>query len=354
MGSLQQPAQATTQQLAYQQTQHSTKNSLGEHKNNKGGWAILVDTGAAISVAPRSFAPEIPLTALERPVELRTATGALIQIFGKNMHLLASNLCFAVSFLIADVTTPYLGVDTLLRENLSLRIEGNQRQLVHQSGEYTHLVSEGQLLYLWASPLQLGCDIYMIGSLLAKSILPANKPEQVALDLGAAQSIGEVLDKGGAYGNSFSQEDLDKEPNLGKNKTALGTAPLQQLGQQAAYKAKKKEPSAQGSSHQQLGMRREKQKGQQSAASKLRNNLRKPRSINKIELAMRAAEETTSLDSATRLDLGLRFLLTFSLINQWQIAKAQLGTAYQEASSSTINLEELGLRTCAADSNIFF
>ena len=38
----------------------------------------------------------------------------------------------------------------------------------------------------------------MIGSLLAESILPENKPEQVALDLGAAQSIGEVLDKGGA------------------------------------------------------------------------------------------------------------------------------------------------------------
>ena len=355
MGSLQQPTQATTQQLAYQQTQQSTKNNLGEHKNNKGSWAILVDTGAAISVAPRSFAPEIPLTALDRPAELRTATGALIRIFGKkNMHLLASKLCFEVSFLTADVTTPILGVDTLLRENLNLRIEGNQRQLVHQSGEYTQLLPEGQLLYLLAHPLQLGCDIYMIGSLLAKRILPANKPEQVALDLGAAQSIGEVLDKGGAYGNSFSQEDLDKEHNLGKNKTALGTAPLQQPGQQTAYKAKKKEPSAQGSSHQQLGMRREKQKGQQSAASKLRNNLRKPRSINKIELAMRAAEETTSLDSATRLDLGLRFLLTFSLINKWQIAAAKVGTAYQEGPSSTINLEELGLRTCAADSNIFF
>ena len=163
----------------------------------------------------------------------------------------------------------------------------------------------------------------MIGSLLTGSSLPENKPEQVALDLGAAQSIGEVLDKGGASCNSFSQENLDNEHNLGKNKTALGTPPLQHLGQQTAYKAKKKEPSAQGSSHQQLGMRREKQKGQHDAASKLRNNLWKPRSINKIELAMMAAEETTSLDTATRLDLDLRFLLTFSLINQWQISKSK-------------------------------
>ena len=90
MGSLQQPAQAT-QQLAYQQTQQNTRNSLGEHKNNKNSWAILVDTGAAISVAPRSFAPEIQLTALEEPVELRTATGALIQIFGRKAH---ASSCF--------------------------------------------------------------------------------------------------------------------------------------------------------------------------------------------------------------------------------------------------------------------
>ena len=120
MGSLQQVAQASTQ-LAYQNPQHSTKNSLGQHKTIGDSWAILVDTGAAISVAPRSFAPDIPLRALERPVELRTATGDMIPIFGKKiMHLLTSNLCFEVSFVIADVTTPILGVDTLLRENHSL------------------------------------------------------------------------------------------------------------------------------------------------------------------------------------------------------------------------------------------
>ena len=33
---------------------------------------------------------------------------------------------------------------------------------------------------------------------------------------------------------------------------------------------------------------------------------------------------------------------------------AKVGTAYQEEPSSNISLEELGLRTCEADSNIFF
>ena len=101
-------------------------------------------------------------------------------------------------------------------------------------------------------------------------------------------------------------------------------------------------------------MRRKKQKGQQPAASELRTNLRKTRCISKIELALKAAEEKTSLDTEIRLDLSFRFLLTFSLINQWQIATAKVSTAYQEDPASTINLEELGLRTCAADSNIFF
>ena len=119
MGSLQQVAQASTQ-LAYQNPQQNTENSFCQG----GSWAILVDTGAAISVAPRSFAPETPLRALEQPVALRTATGNRITTFGKKtMQLLTQNLCFEVSFVIADVTTPILGVDTLLREHLSLRFE---------------------------------------------------------------------------------------------------------------------------------------------------------------------------------------------------------------------------------------
>ena len=189
MGSLQQVAQASTQ-LAYPNPEQDTKNSLGQHKNIEDSWAtILVDTGAAISVAPRSFAPEIQLRPLERPVELRTATGALIPIFGKKtMQLLASPLCFEVSFVIAEVTTPILGVDTLLRENLSLRFEGCQRQLVHASGAFTQLIHEGKLLYLRAFPAQVGSTIYMIGSLLEDSILPENKLEQAALGVRATLS----------------------------------------------------------------------------------------------------------------------------------------------------------------------
>ena len=342
------------QQHAYPQPQQDTKNSLGQHKNigEDSRATILVDTGAAISVAPRSFAPGIPLQALERPVELRTATGVRIPIFGKKtMQLLASPLCLEVSFVIAEVTTPILGVDTLLRENLSLRFEGCQQQLVHASGVFTQLTHEGKLLYLRALPVQVGSPIFMIGSLLQDSILPENKLEPTALGVRATLSKEEVLDKGGASDHSFSQENLDKEHNIGKNKTALGPAPLQPLGAQTAYKAKKNKPSAKESSHQQLGLKRKKQSGH-PAASKLRN-WQQTRSIKEIELALMAAEERNSLDPDTRSDLSFRFLLTFSLVNQWQLTKAEVGTAYPARPESTISMEDLGLRAFAADSNIF-
>ena len=142
--------------------------------------------------------------------------------------------------------------------------------------------------------MQLGSTIHMIGSLLEESILPENKMEQAALGVRAELSKREVLDKGGAVGHSFSQEDLDNEHKQGKNNTALGTTALPQ----------ENKPSAKESSHQQLGMRRKKQRGQQPAASELRNNLQKTRCINKIELALKAAEEKTSLDTETRLDLS--------------------------------------------------
>ena len=208
--------------------------------------------------------------------------------------------------MIAEVTTPILGVGTLLRENLSLRFEGCQQQLVHASGVFTQLTHEGKLLYLRALPVQVGSPIFMIGSLLEDSILPENKLEQAALGVRATLSQEEVPDKGGASDHSFSQENLDKEHNIGKNKTALGPAPLQHLGAQTAYKAKKNKSSAKVSSHQQLGLKTKKQRGHQ-AASKLRN-WQQTRSIKEIELALMAAEERNSLDPDTRSDLSFRSL----------------------------------------------
>ena len=45
-------------------------------------WWILVDTGAELSMAPRSFAREAVLSPTETHIQLRTADGRAIQTFG--------------------------------------------------------------------------------------------------------------------------------------------------------------------------------------------------------------------------------------------------------------------------------
>ena len=45
-------------------------------------WGILVDTGAATSVAPQSFASDIELSPAPSTFKLTTATGKEVQIYG--------------------------------------------------------------------------------------------------------------------------------------------------------------------------------------------------------------------------------------------------------------------------------
>ena len=84
-------------------------------------WAILVDTGAATSIAPKSFAPHLELSPAPSTLQLSTATGEAIKIFGlRDVHLQCQDLSFKVSFVIADVVTPTLSLDTMLVHSLIL------------------------------------------------------------------------------------------------------------------------------------------------------------------------------------------------------------------------------------------
>ena len=120
-------------------------------------WALLVDTGAATSVAPQSFASHLELSSAPSTFQLATATGEAIKIFGlRHVHLQCQDLSFKVSFVIADVVTPILGLDTLMQHNLSLSFEHDQRFLVDKTGKRTQLEHTGRHLYLVACPLQHG------------------------------------------------------------------------------------------------------------------------------------------------------------------------------------------------------
>ena len=69
-------------------------------------WGILVDTGAATSVAPQSFASDIVLSPAPSTLQLTTATGKAVQTYGlRKVHLQSRGLSLEVSFVIADVLT---------------------------------------------------------------------------------------------------------------------------------------------------------------------------------------------------------------------------------------------------------
>ena len=186
-----------------QQHLTSKNNSLGNNNNSLGigaqerppkrPWRILVDTGAELSVAPRSFAADTQLSPLEEDLQLRTANGIAIQTFGmRTVQLLCQGFSFTMSFVIADVEQPLLGLSSLLRRNLSLHLDSNLgHHLGNTAGEKIQLEQRGQQIYLVASPTELGLTHCMIGNLLDNSLSPEakNLGHEVSLDK-------EVLEKG--------------------------------------------------------------------------------------------------------------------------------------------------------------
>ena len=117
-----------------------------------------MDTGAAISLAPMSFAQNTELSPFESTLQLRSVTGEVIQAFGRRtVQLVGSNLSFCVSFVIANVQHALLGMDALMANQLSLvRNIFNEYYLVNAAGATTQLQTRGHLLYIEACPREFG------------------------------------------------------------------------------------------------------------------------------------------------------------------------------------------------------
>ena len=331
----QQPAGSLEQQpLACR----SPKQNLGQ------AWSILIDTGAGLSVAPRSFADHIQLSSSEEAPELRTATGKAITTFGiRTVQLLSQGVSFEMSIVIANVEQPLLGVSSLIHAKLSLHIGNLGHHLVNTTGEKIQLEQKGQQIYLVACLIELGLTHCMIGNLLDSSFLPEDKSlvPKVASEEG-------VPDEGGA--TSFSLESFAQQQQ-DRNKTAQGTALPKQVARKPACKntackiGPKKKPSAQVAS-QQHSLRKPKQKGQQEAVGKLRF-------FEEVELALLTPEDPkSSLQEHASKDLSLRILLTLSLMNRWKLTTTRLTASPQQA-ELTRQLRSLGLRTSEVDNKIF-
>ena len=252
-----------------------------------------------------------------------------------------------MSFVIADVEQPLLGVSSLLGEKLSLYLSSNLgHHLVNTAGEKTQLEQRGQQIYLVACPTELGLTHCMIGNLLDGSLVLED--ENLVQRLASEE---EVLDEGGA--TSFSLESFEQQPQ-DKNKPALGTALPKQVAEKTACKDKrtKRKPSAQEAS-QQHSLRKQKQKGQQEAVSKLRS-MQKTRFIERMELALLTPEDPkSSLSEQASKDLSLRILLTLSLMKKWQLTTTRIRTALPQQTQVARQLRSLGLRTSEVDNQIF-
>ena len=80
LGSLMAQPQATTMSFtASRSPKHNNNTSiLGQDLKNKAAWGILIDTGAALSLAPVGFAQTTELSPLECTLQLRSLDGNLI------------------------------------------------------------------------------------------------------------------------------------------------------------------------------------------------------------------------------------------------------------------------------------
>ena len=111
---------------------------------------------------PRSFAAEMQLSTLgNTDLQLRSAEGKAINIFGwRTVQLLTQSFSICITFAIADVEQPLLGLGSLLASNLSLHIDKNLgHHLSNSLGEQIQLEQRGLQLYLSACLAQLGFNL---------------------------------------------------------------------------------------------------------------------------------------------------------------------------------------------------
>ena len=337
LGSLESETQATMAPACRSPKHNNNISSLGLGTKNKAAYGILIDTGAAISLAPMSFAPTIELSPVESTLQLRTVTGKAIEAFGrKTVQLVGSELSLNVSFVIADVEHALIGMDILMAEQLSMiRSSFNEYYLVNTAGAKTKLQPRGHHLYIEACPDEFGLSTCKGSSL----------PEENGslLDDKDGTQEGAALSSGGACETSFFPEELRHQQD--KNTAALGTTALPAKG---ARRRKRKKPSAKKAS-QDHDQRSLEQKGQKPAATQPRN-LEKTSIIKEIELA--AGEEQTSLSNLERHELSLRILLTLSLRNKWLITTTRATTDCSEEALGK-QLRNIGLDQNKMDQNIF-
>ena len=220
-----QPQATTTSFAAFRSPKHNNNTSiLGQDLKNKAAWGILIDTGAALSLAPVGFAPTTELSPLECTLQLRSLDGNLITAYGRRtVHLRGAQLSFSVSFVIADVVHVSLGMDTFVNNKLSLtRSSNNEIHLVNIAGAKTKLTQQGHLLYMEACPERSGLSTCRGSSFQNHDESLLDDKDGTLQDAASEELVSNMaLASGGATGSSFPSDNLRQQA---KNTTSLGNS----------------------------------------------------------------------------------------------------------------------------------
>ena len=321
---------------------NSNNHSFGLRTKNTAAWSILIDTGAAISLAPPSFAQNIELSPIEGTLQLRSVNGSLIELYGrKTLQLCAPNLCVLVSFVIANVSQALIGMDILGSNHLSLIQSFYGFYLVNSAGALTQLHPRGHLLYLEAWPREFGfnnCRGSNLQSMQASLLNDKGRTQEEA-----------VATSGGASHDSLPLENLREQQ--AKNTAPLGTTTaLPEKGAKRRRKKKKKKPAAKEAS-QDTSQRSLEQQGQKPATTQLRS-LEKPRIIDELEMVAEKEESNNNLGSIDLQQLSLRILLTLSLSKKWMITTTRAREACSQDALGE-QLRNIGLGQHKMQPNIF-
>ena len=213
LGSFEAQPQATTSLPACRFPKHNNNTSiLGLDLKNKAAWGILIDTGAAMSLAPVSFAPEAELSPLECTLQLRNLDGKAITAYGRRtVEIRGSQLSFKVSFVIADVEHVSFGMNTFVKEKLSMiRSSTNEIHLVNIAGAKTKLQQRGHLLYMEACSNKLGLSTSRGSSFQQDDGSLLDDKDGTQQDAASKDELASniALASGGALGSSFPSDNL--------------------------------------------------------------------------------------------------------------------------------------------------
>ena len=112
-----------------------TECKMPSKKNND---TYIIDSGAAVSVAPPSFCTKFILDSTKKDdYKLQSATGQKLQVYGvRQIEIKFGKITISIAFVICQVTQPLISVTDLNQQGVEVRLNQSQPVLMIQDNFY--------------------------------------------------------------------------------------------------------------------------------------------------------------------------------------------------------------------------